>query len=483
MKNLLFFAYFIFVFSFLLFINLYYLEGIPHVPDSVAYLFMAKMFATGHIIQTIPISPASFDFFPGILSVEQGKWLFQYPFGHPLLLSLGVLIGFPNIIPPLIGIMNILLMYKIAKKIFNIQTALFLLFLPLASPFFLENSASFMSHNSALFYLLVSFYFLVLGLTNKNLLFPFLSGIFIGLLLNTRPLTCLPFLIIFIFLIGTRHTQKKKIFSLGLFLLGFFLLSLCFIFYNYFTTGSFLQFQYYTVNQGLFIVNDKTLIDFIRVRFQNASILFINFFSMLYAWPVFLTYLFLLLPIIVKKRTFWDITSFYILFTLPIVYFFYNGTFLMYGPRFWYEIIPFAFLLTARSFFILFSFRKKMTGVFFAILFLFSLANILGILPSKDPDIFSPISITKLKGFNFTYNRIPNTIISHRIKNAIIFVKDCNGNWWCFGSVFSQNSPNLDTSIVYAKDLGEKNRLLLNYFSTKSAYTIDYSTYKLKRIR
>lgn len=482
MRNLLFCTYFIFVFSFLLFINLYYLEGIPHVPDSVAYLFMAKMFAGGHIIQAIPISPASFDFFPGILSIEKGTWLFQYPFGHPLLLSFGVLIGFPNVIPPLIGTINILLLYKIAKKIFNDQTALFLLPLPLASPFFLENSSSFMSHNSALFYLLFSFYFLVLGLKSKNLALPFLSGIFLGLLLNTRPLTCLPFFLIFGTLIVIKY-PIKKLSSISMFYLGFFLLLLCFIFYNYLTTGSFFQFQYYTVNQGLFDVNEKTIVSFIHIRFQNTSILFNNFFSMLFAWPALFTYILLILPLVTKKRTFWDITSFCILFTLPIVYFFYNGTFIMYGPRFWYEIIPFAFILTARSFFILFTFRKKVTVIFFTILFLFSLTAIFGITPSKDPDIFSPISLTKLKGFNFTDKRIPNIVKSSRIENAIVFVKDCNGNWWCFGSVFSKNSPNLDTSIVYAKDLGEKNILLLNYFHTKSAYTIDYDTYELKRIR
>ena len=110
-KKILFFLYLLCVFSFLLFINLFYLEGIPHVPDDAAYLFMAKEFASGHIIQPIPVSPQHFDFFPGILTLERGTWLFQYPFGHPFLLAIGVLIGFPNLIPPLIGTLTIFFLF------------------------------------------------------------------------------------------------------------------------------------------------------------------------------------------------------------------------------------------------------------------------------------------------------------------------------------------------------------------------------------
>lgn len=483
MKKILLLFYLFFVFCLLLFINLYYLEGIPHVPDSVAYLFMAKMYASGNLVSSIPISPEHFDFFPGILSVEKGNWLFQYPFGHPLLLTLGVLLGFPNVIPPLTATLSVFLLYKIAQKMFDYKTALFILFLPLLSPFFLENSASFMSHPTALFYLLLSFYFLINAKEKKTFLFLFLSGIFLGLLFNTRPLTCIPFFFAWIFLIGYLYGGYKKIKHYASFAAGFGILMVLFLLFNYFTIGSFFGSQYYSSNTSLFIPTEPTIQEYFKNRLNNALTLFTNFGAMLFGWPMLLTYFLIIFPLLTNKRSRWDLINFSMLLIEPIPYFFCIGTFIMYGPRYWYEILPFAFLLIAHSFSIFYDFKKKLTIAIFTLLSLISILTITGLIPSKDPDFFSPLVLERLKGFNFTDNRIKKTLEKNHIVNGIIFIKDCNGNWWCFGSVFSQNSPTLGTSLIFAKDLGQDNKKLLNFFPEKPAYTINYDTLELSRIR
>src|SRR5204863_10122203 len=57
-----------------------------------------------------------------------------------------------------------------------------------ASPFAMASATDYMSHNTAVFYLLASL--LCLTLCRKQpLLFGVLAGLFFGLLLNTRPLT------------------------------------------------------------------------------------------------------------------------------------------------------------------------------------------------------------------------------------------------------------------------------------------------------
>ena len=188
--------YFCLLFFILLSINLIFFEGIPHVPDDVAYLFMGKMFASGHIIANIPIPNQFVDYFSEVLTVNKGAWLFQYPYGHPLLLAIGVLLGFPNIIPPLIGTLCIFILFFIAREVYDKKTALFLLPLPLLSPFFLENASSFMSHNTAAFYLVLSIFFIIKFNKKGGRLSLLYAGILIGLLFNTRPLTSLPFLLI-----------------------------------------------------------------------------------------------------------------------------------------------------------------------------------------------------------------------------------------------------------------------------------------------
>src|SRR5205085_8460317 len=94
------FLYFVLLFFVLLAINTFVMEGVPHVPDDTAYLFMAKMFASGKITTRIPIAYEFVDFFPELLDVRHGTWLFQYPFAHPFLLMFGILIGSPQLIPP-----------------------------------------------------------------------------------------------------------------------------------------------------------------------------------------------------------------------------------------------------------------------------------------------------------------------------------------------------------------------------------------------
>lgn len=476
--------YFPILFAFLLFINLYYLEGIPHVPDSVAYLFIAKMFAMGHVIMPIPVSPEHFNFFTGILSIEQGKWLFQYPFGHPLLLMIGVLLGFPSIIPPLIGTISVLLLFLIAKKLFDLKTAFFLAFLPILSPFFLENASSFMSHNTAAFYLIFSFYLLILLIKHPRMIYALFSGIFLGLLFNTRPLTSLPFIAIFVLTILVKQKNlPSKISSVFFFIIGLGIMFSLWSLYNFLTTGEPFTSQYYLINKGMLsfpLLQDMS--KFISSHSKNFIVLFNNSGPMIFNWPLFITYSILIIPFALRKHTFWDGIFFISLLALPIVYFFYDGQFLMYGPRFWYESLPFVFLLTSRGLSVLFNYYPKITVIIFIIFAIISLNKLFGIIPTKDPDMMSPLSLERLKGINGVDNRIADMTRQSNIHNAVIFIKDC-GAWWCYGSVFSKNSPTLNTDIIYAKDLGnDKNISIVNYFKNRSFYKFDYYQHQLTPI-
>lgn len=479
MKRLLLFFYCITLFLILLSLNIFVLEGIPHVPDDAAYFFMAKLFASGHIIQPIPISPGHVNFFPGILDVSKGTWLFQYPFGHPLVLAIGVLLKIPNAIPPLIGTLFVLILFLIAKEVYDKKTSWFILLLPLLSPFFLENASSFMSHNTAAFYLVCSLYCLIQSTKKYTWYWSFLSGVFVGLLFNTRPLTAIPFFIIFLFLV-TKSSQKKFPAELY-FVLGFLLLLAAWLLYNYSTTGNFLSSQYFSNNQHLFTDNIQT---FLHSRVTNTFTLFKNYGPMLFNWPEIITYAVLGIPFFTKEKKAWDGIFLLCILVIPFVYFFYDGTFIMYGPRFWYETIPFVFLLTSHCFSIFYSYLKKTTLLFILLLSILSLGRFSGWLPTHNPDIFSPLSMKNLQSFNFTDGRILCTVKTLNVHHAIVFVKDCDNNWWCYGSVFPQNSPDLQTDIIYVKDLGtEKNFSFVTHFANRMYFCADYNANTLTKIK
>ena len=477
-------GYLLFIFFLLLFINIFYLEGTPHVPDDAAYLFMAKIFATGHILPLIPVSPEHFDFFPGILTVDSGKWLFQYPFGHPMLLALGVLIGIPNAIPPLIGMLVVLLLFLIAKAVYDTKIALIVSLFPLFSPFFLENAASFMSHNTSSFYLLLSLFCLISYFKNqRQSFFPLLTGFFLGLLFSTRPLTGVPFILLFSSFLLLSKNNKYKTLSVFLFSIGASIPFVWWLLYNSVTTGSPFISQYFTLNKGFFGFDQNvSLQHFVTERLDNAKIHFLNLLPMLFNLPLVPTLLLLTLPIIDKKKNTWDRLFFYALFTLPIVYFFYNGSFLMYGPRFWYEILPFIFLLTGRGIAYALSKFPKVTLLFCIFLCIWSVGRFFSVFPSTDPDPNSPLAAERLIEFNYINSGIIKTVQKAGIHNAVVLVADCKGNWWCYGSVFPQNNPSLTTDIIYAKDLGEKNKRLKAYYPTRTFYRIDYHHLVLQKL-
>jgi 4-amino-4-deoxy-L-arabinose transferase-like glycosyltransferase len=179
------------LFAFAVTLYLLYVLGshMPHVPDSVSYIFQAKILAAGHLTAPAPSVERAFAFFyPPLIAVDDGKWFSVFPFGHPLMLALGQVAGLIWLIPPALGAASVMLIADIGRRVYNLRTGLLAASLVATSPFFLMTASNFMSHNTAAFYLLLSLWCLT-RIESRPLLYAMLSGLFFGLLFNTRPLT------------------------------------------------------------------------------------------------------------------------------------------------------------------------------------------------------------------------------------------------------------------------------------------------------
>ena len=54
---------------------------------------------------------------------------------------------------------------------------------------------------------------------------------------------------------------------------------------------------------------------------------------------------------------------------------------------------------------------------------------------------------------------------------ALVFVAAAKADWWEYGAFFNGNTPWLDGSIIYARDLGaDENRRLQAEFPSRAAY-------------
>ncbi len=159
-------------------------QGVPHVPDEVSYVFQAKIFSSFHLTAPIPPVRDAFEFFyPSLLVDSGGQWASIYPFGHPMMLAIGQLVGAIWLIPPILGALSIVLIYAVGKRIHGTQVGIIAAALLAFSPFFQMTASNLMSHNTAVFYILACLFLITVNWRFKSLSYG-LAGICFGLLLE-----------------------------------------------------------------------------------------------------------------------------------------------------------------------------------------------------------------------------------------------------------------------------------------------------------
>jgi hypothetical protein len=178
-------------------------EAVPHIEDEIAYVWQAKALLDGHLTLSSPPNPRSF-LVPFIIDYH-GERFGKYPPGWPAVLALAIGVGARSWINPLLAGLAVWLTYGLGKKIFSEWVGLLAAGLTIASPFFLMNTGSLLSHPfglvmSELFALgwLGSFWesnkdttIKTSGKPGKQWWYAILSSSALGVLILTRPFTAL----------------------------------------------------------------------------------------------------------------------------------------------------------------------------------------------------------------------------------------------------------------------------------------------------
>ncbi len=161
-------------------------------PDTVSYLFQAKLFADGKI--SVPAPPEhGFSSSPHI-NILNGKWYSKYPFGNALMLVFGVFINAPWIIPALAMGGTLFLLYHIVTEMHGKSVALIAAVIGLISPATLGMGSTWFSEPVSCFYLSLHLFTLLRTLNGKGGIgYPLLSGFALGYAFNTRPLSAIVF--------------------------------------------------------------------------------------------------------------------------------------------------------------------------------------------------------------------------------------------------------------------------------------------------
>ncbi|UCF18868.1 MAG: glycosyltransferase family 39 protein [Gemmatimonadota bacterium] len=159
----------------------------PHLVDSIAQLFQARIFLAGSL--SAP-APDQIEFFAASHLVEHvGRWFSQYPPGHPALLALGMAVGLPWLVNPVFAGGTVLLVFLAARRLLGEGSAKLAAVLYLLSPFALFMGASFMNHVTVGFFLGLALYAAVRATEPGALLiWPLLTGGGLGAAAAIRPL-------------------------------------------------------------------------------------------------------------------------------------------------------------------------------------------------------------------------------------------------------------------------------------------------------
>lgn len=492
-------------FGLLLYIIYGPVDRMPHVPDSVAYVFQSKIFGSFRITADAPPVLQSFVFFhPSFTLVEDGRWFTQYPFGHPLALAVGQVLSAPWLIPPLLGAVSVYLISRVGTHLFGVSVGLLAAVLLLFSPFFQMTASNFMSHNTAAFYI-VAMLFLLVRPTGRRLLSMFGAGVCLGLLFNTRPLVgvmVMPVLgLLFAYDFARASSPRRELARTYASFAGGALLMLAAYFgYNALTTGSFLESPYDL--QGTFSENSVGFSGrhSVAVGMQNEQVLLSMFLLVASGWPILIGLALAMMPFILGGRNKWDyflLGALLLLAAGPVLY---TNPAIMHGPRFWYEIMPFYALLSARGAKVLVEasssrswwlpsavqgVRDRWAGLVVGLVVSSGILAFVGLtayswtLGQRDlwrgqSFIFVPENVAALEGFNGTDDRLLKLADEQGLSDALVFVDLC-GPWQCYGSVAWTNSPDLGTDIVWVEAQGTDDDLrVLEAFPDRSVYRADY---------
>lgn len=466
------------------------LEGIPHVQDEVAYLFQAKTFGLWRI--SVPAAPYPEFFQNPFILTYGGEWFSKYPPGHALVLVWGVLAGQPWLVGPILGACSLVVVYLIGSELWDRRTGLLAALLGVFSPFLIFMSASYLAHPSAMLFIALFILCYVKVTRRGGWWWGLGAGFFLGMAFITRQLTAVgaaaPFVVFS--LLEMRRDWRRTLSGGVSIVIGFVPVLLFLLLYNHLLTGSPLVFPHNLVGSydsigfgpGIGGVPEgHTPAQAMWNTQRNLNELMVDLFG----WPFYLTLAFIPLTFALGRAGRWDFLMLGGLAGIVVGYVFWWAVALIFGPRYWYEALPFLLLLTSRGLLSLVAFMAQTAGKLVRAgprwtpqaAAGVTICSVMVVLLYFNLSTYMPEQFQKYYRYNGIDRRPIAAVEKADLHNAVVFFRpDPAISNRGYGPVFSMNSPLLDNDVVFARDLGEeKNRILMTAFPGRRFYLLDGS--------
>jgi hypothetical protein len=158
----------------------------PHLADEVVYLYHARSLAAGMLTLPAPPVPEGFDIF--LMELDGDRWYPVVPPGWSAILALGVLLGVPWLVNPLLAGVSVLLTFVLVRDAYDRRTARLAVLLLAISPWHIFLGMSFMNHMSVLASALAAAVALARARRTSHPLWAGLAGLAVGVVSWIRPL-------------------------------------------------------------------------------------------------------------------------------------------------------------------------------------------------------------------------------------------------------------------------------------------------------
>lgn len=475
------------------------IDRIPHFEDEYAFLFQAQTLASGRLLAPLPPNP---EFFWIPFTVQRdGFWFGKYPLGYPLVLAAGVIAGQPWLVNPLLAVACVLLLYALGSRLYDRPTALVSAALLVASPLFILQSASFLSHVAALAW--TTLFILTFVLARRGGRFPsaIVAGMALGMLFLTRPFTAVaiaaPFAVWGVVDLARRPGRLARYAVMALAFAPFLL---SFLAYNTLTTGNPLQTAYESYwpydkvgfGPGYGLGEGHTL----EMARLNARAMVDMAEAYVFGWPLGLAFwpaaiaagfaafsavrlgYARLRRLGVEPRDAgslgFDLLLASVVVSLVLAHFAYWAPGTAYGPRYYFEALGAFVLLSARG---LVQLARALAKTLVALGFTQPRALLAGALATLLPTLalfthaytnWVPQEFGRfVRWYDIDASGV-KVVRAANLKHAVVLVQF--DYWTDYAPFFPENNLTFDGEVVYAIDRGEDNAALYERYSGRSFY-------------
>jgi len=327
----------------------------PVAADEFAQLWHARMLAAGHL--SLPTDPNP-EFFAIDNVVDIGRWYSQYPIGGPAVLALGVLIGAPWFINPILAAGTTVALYHFARRAFGETEGRAVAALFSVTPMALMMGGSQMNHLPVLFLIAVVLAALVEWERTEHdrtaMAFTAVMGLALGAMVTIRPLdAAVASLVIGAYQawVVTRHRTRWRHIAVQAIAGAVAIVPL--LIANRGTTGSALRFGYNALwgaaHQIGFHVDPTGVAHTPGRALEYAAAYVSDLNTFVAMWPVPVLVVASATLLALRRLTRWDILLLALFWAQVVAYalYWHRGRFL--GPRFLFTALPTIVVLMARA--------------------------------------------------------------------------------------------------------------------------------------